>query len=255
MAAFAHQRLCMEYLALKHACPKGIYLVPANDPLCWEGVMFVRKGPYANAILRFTIDFGTTYPERPPVITFGSDVFHPLVTPLTTYTRSSRDAATDTVSAADGERLPPGGFALQHGFPEWCAGGEGGVPSSPQIIQVLQYLHLSFDTEAVIDSIPLSVAANSGAWHAWKSFRIKSNSGRSSPAISLASGGSVRGGDSPRQQPGGARRPGEWNWQGVWEDRVKRSIATSNSDQMLYGGEGEAIKFLNVDPKMLPMQM
>ena len=31
--------------ALKHACPKGIYVAPLPDePLLWTGVMFVRKG-------------------------------------------------------------------------------------------------------------------------------------------------------------------------------------------------------------------
>lgn len=78
-----------------------------------------KAGPYANAVLRFRIDFSEDYPGRPPVLTFISDVFHPLVTPVTTYTHSTRDPGTDTLSSADEGRLPPGGFALRHGFPEW----------------------------------------------------------------------------------------------------------------------------------------
>lgn len=40
------------------------------------------------------------------------------MTPLTTYTQNSTSRETDP-SAADEERLPPGGFTLRHGFPQW----------------------------------------------------------------------------------------------------------------------------------------
>src|SRR5699024_3148272 len=56
----------------------------------------------------------------PPLVTFTTDIFHPLLVPLTTYTfTTGSDDATDTVSATDEERLPPGGFSLRHGFPHW----------------------------------------------------------------------------------------------------------------------------------------
>lgn len=35
-----------------------------------------------------------------------------------------------------------------------------------------------------------------------------------------------------------ARRPGEWNWEGVWEERVKKGIAASLSEPVLFGGVG-----------------
>jgi len=76
-------------------------------------------GPYAPAILRFQIQFPSTYPDLPPVITFTTDIFHPLLTPLTTYTYTTGSSDTDPVSATDEERLPPGGFSLRHGFPHW----------------------------------------------------------------------------------------------------------------------------------------
>ena len=48
-----------------------------------------------------------------------TDAFHPLVTPLTTYTYTAGSSEADTVSASDEQRLPPGGFSLRHGFPNW----------------------------------------------------------------------------------------------------------------------------------------
>lgn len=70
-------------------------------------------------MLRFQIRFPDIYPDLPPLVTFVTDVFHPLIVPLTTYTFSTGSASDDPVSASDEERLPPGGFSLRHGFPHW----------------------------------------------------------------------------------------------------------------------------------------
>ncbi|KAH9825750.1 Protein crossbronx, partial [Teratosphaeria destructans] len=273
--------------ALKTACPKGVYVAPDPDePLTWTGVLFPRRGPYAAAVLRFHVDFSPSYPTRPPIITFRSDIFHPLVTPLTTYTHTARDAVVHTVSSADEEKLPPGGFALQHGFPEWFT-----VPSKPwshhrdesadahpsaaeeespsesrhdhvtrphaHIVEVLQYLQIVFACEAVIDSIPLDVAANSGAWHAWRAYRTKTAGVKhpSPPARHAGEETALEKGATPRQQPGGARRPGEWNWQGVWEDRVRKSILVSNSEAMLYGDRSDAINFRKLDAEAVKQHL
>lgn len=226
-------------------------------------------GPYANAVLRFQIDFAGDYPQRPPLVTFQSDVFHPLVTPLTTYTYSTRDAGADTQSAVDEHRLPPGGLSLRHGFPEWfgatdtqvipsatASTTDAGSPSQqadaaqaqsfnaavtkfPHVIELLQYLRIVFDTDEVLDTIPLAAASNAGAWHAWQSFRSK-KAGTSVRGAKPAGESSQPGNErslSPRQQPGGARRPGEWNWQGVWEDRVRRSVQSTQTEPALYGGD------------------
>ena len=204
-------------------------------------------------------------------MTFLSDVFHPLVTPLTTYTYTTRDHGGDTVSAADRDRLPPGGLSLRHGFPEWFDTVEGSennkdgrsagvdhekhnigyVPEQhcstgqpPLTVEVLQYIRIVFDTEAMLDSVSLEAAANAGAWHAWRSHRSKMLGGRAWPATSIPSNTSDTMSErstSPRQQPGGARRPAEWNWQGVWEDRVKKSIHTSISEHMLFAGDSNDI--------------
>lgn len=76
-------------------------------------------GPYTPAVLRFQIRFPPSYPDLPPLVTFSTDIFHPLLVPLTTYTFTTGSSDTDTVSATDEERLPPGGFSLRHGFPQW----------------------------------------------------------------------------------------------------------------------------------------
>ncbi|KAK4503713.1 hypothetical protein PRZ48_004628 [Zasmidium cellare] len=286
-AAFVRQKLCVDYAALKHACPKGVYVAPVPDhPVLWTGVLFVRKGPYMNAVLRFQIDFGDDYPQRPPVVTFQSDVFHPLVTPLTTYTYSSRDFATDPAfSAVDNHRLPPGGLSLRHGFPEWfqsasdvasradvkepgVAQDDGGAPPEqheqgnakhqqlPHVVELLQYIRVVFDTEEVLDSIPLDAAANNGAWHAWRSYRSKTPAASRATSVARSLGESREQSKersaSPRQQPGGARRPGEWNWQGVWEDRVRKSVNASLSEPVLYGGESnDVINFFKIDQETL----
>jgi len=46
-----------------------------------------------------------------------------------------------------------------------------------------------------------------------------------------------------------ARRPGEWNWDGVWEVRVKKGIDASVGEAMLFGKDAgdDLIRFLNMD--------
>lgn len=197
-------------------------------------------------------------------MTFLQDVFHPLVTPLTTYTHSTRERG-GTLSASDEEKLPPGGLVLKEGFPEWfeddtpetgkrpeeeTASGDADTTTEahnapPHIAQVLQYLRLVFSAPEIIDEVPLSSAANPSAWHAWRSHRAKvlGENRAQSPAKSLNGDGSSEGSLSPRTaQPGGARRPGEWNWSGVWEDRVRKVIVASRTESTLFrGGETDDV--------------
>lgn len=307
-----------------------------GDPTLWSGVLFVRSGrfsetgnsfcdifrylprltgrcitgPYASAILRFNIRFPPSYPDLPPLVTFSTDIFHPLIVPFTTYTFTTGSSSTDPVSATDEERLPPGGFSLRHGFPHWfgrarrstansvvssrnvsgsvptssgkdsvrssdrpgeetsneqksqneasgratpqkdeqntdndatglsaSAGGVSAgqrispmpsVPHPPEykrdvpVVALLNYIRSTFDDEKVLDSLPLEAAGDPGAWHAWRAHR------RLAGASSTADASSKKG--SPQ-----ARRPGEWNWEGVWEKRVQTGIAASQSDPMLFG--------------------
>lgn len=83
--------------------------------------------------------------------------------------------------------------------------------------EVLSYIRSSFDDEGMLDSVPLEAAGNPGAWHAWRSHRGYNTLPEGDPS---------------------ARKPGEWNWEGVWEERVKKGIAASLSEPVLYGGVG-----------------
>ena len=247
------------------------------------------EGPYSPAVLRFQISFPPTYPALPPLVTFSTDVFHPLLTPLTTYTYTTGSSDTDTVSATDEERLPPGGFSLRHGFPHWfgrarrsaassrnVSGSGVGTPSRSQtpvtselkaniitssvlsyipintggdisVAAILQYIQSTFSDESILDSIPLEAAANPGAYHAWRTYRAETlrsqlppspNSPSAESQTSSVGVPSTRSRTSEGSVIGRTRRPGEWNWEGVWEERVKKAIKASLSEPVLYGGIG-----------------
>ncbi|KAF2493145.1 hypothetical protein BU16DRAFT_465541, partial [Lophium mytilinum] len=286
LLSFWKQNLLVEFSKLRVARLDGIFVsITPGDPALWVGVIFVRKGPYSPAVLRFQISFPPTYPALPPLVTFSTDVFHPLLTPLTTYTYTTGSSETDTVSATDEERLPPGGFSLRHGFSHWfgrarrsaassrnvsgsgvgttsrsetpvvseskgdnaVAGGSslsvaprGGVP----VAAILRYVQSTFSDEAILDSIPLEAAANPGAYHAWRTYRAEALHSNITPpptspsaeshTSSVGSGG--RSGDAAGAAR--ARRPGEWNWEGVWEERVRKAVRASLSEPVLYGGLG-----------------
>ncbi|KAK4251525.1 hypothetical protein C7999DRAFT_37565 [Corynascus novoguineensis] len=344
LPAVKRQHLLAEFAGLKQACPHGIFVsLTPGDPALWSGVMFVRKGPYAPAILRFQISFPDTYPALPPLVTFSTDMFHPLVTPLTTYMYSTDVQDGGTASAHDDERLPPGGFSLRHGFPAWFGrgrraaasafasasasvggggrvggdlagplgiGGEGNrdaaavgggdagdavamtpirpvatatgmapasAAASPfssasmhsyartggakevSTYEVLRYIRSTFDDEDVLDSVPLEAAGNPGAWHAWRTHRRHVTRKEALPGGAENLGGAggesqTENGPAPAPAPAAAaatsRRPDEWNWEGVWEERVKRGIAASLSEGVLYGHAGaadEVINFLSMD--------
>jgi hypothetical protein len=298
LSSFRKQSLLVEFSRLRFAELSGVFVsITPGDPALWVGVIFVRKGmacmalcqpsttalpvftsigPYAPAVLRFQISFPPSYPTLPPLVTFSTDVFHPLLTPLTTYTYTTGSLDTDTVSATDEERLPPGGFSLRHGFPSWFGRARRSVPTSRDasgsagslasatpvpstlgdvafgtksirqtqevsIVQVLQYIRSTFSEEAVLDALPLETAANPGAYHAWRTYRApvlqaQSPSTLPSPGPSL----SEKAADSTTL--GRNRRPGAWNWEGVWEERVRKAVKASLSESVLYGaGVGEDV--------------
>lgn len=263
-------------------------------------------GPYASAVLRFQIRFPASYPDLPPLVTFATDVFHPLIVPLTTYTFSTGASSEDPVSATDEERLPPGGFSLRHGFPHWfCRAKRSGLnsaamsrtvsqtgsgvgteekdngvagetsndasqsspPSTSQhqdemhdegnedtneqrvspmasvdqfvehkqsvpVSILLNYIRSTFDDETVLDSLPLEVAGNPSAWHAWRAHR--------------------KGGSNSASKKGSpqARLPGDWHWDGIWAKRVRSEIEASHSEQILFGnvarGGGDEVVRLKI---------
>jgi hypothetical protein len=220
-------------------------------------------GPYAPAVLRFQISFPPSYPALPPLVTFSTDVFHPLLTPLTTYTYTTGSSDTDTVSATDDERLPPGGFSLRHGFPQWFGRAQrsaassrnvsGSSVSSPvrhaapmrltlgvavadvSIVRVLDYIRSTFSEESVLDSIPLEAAANPGAYHAWRTYRAPILQAQQPPVLMVESSLPDQAEETTAMGPN--RRAGEWNWEGVWEERVKKAVKASLSEPVLFGTE------------------
>ncbi|CAL3965393.1 unnamed protein product [Diplocarpon coronariae] len=314
LPAMRKQHLLVEFSSLKYACPHGVFMsLTPGDPTLWSGVLFVRRGPYAPSILRFQISFPPTYPSLPPLVTFSTDMFHPLITPLTTYMYTTDTQVggegEGTVSATDEERLPPGGFSLRHGFPAWFGrrnrrgetsasvgtpgrGGTSEIPSPESVVstsggtdragttvdsvqgnnrvkastyEVLRYIRSTFDDTAVLDAIPLEAAGNPGAWHAWRTYRVKTGHlmpSSPSPVASKDSNSRTDSEDGNKNAvlegckilAGGAgiagqRRPGEWNWDGVWEVRVRKGVENSVSEAVLYGKDAgdDLIKFLNMD--------
>lgn len=174
-------------------------------------------------------------------------------------------APQGTVSAADAERLPPGGFSLREGFPAWF-GRTGGAVQMPATYDVLRYVRSVFDDAAVLDRVPLGAAGNPGAWHAWRCHRVKEGvvfpasavgeeetDGGSDDEESVSSRGGVPEGyqrvAGGSTTPMASRRPGEWNWDGVWEIRVKKGTEGSLAEGTLFGREAgdDLIRFLNVD--------
>ena len=63
------------------------------------------------------------------MITFQSEIFHPLVTPLTTYANPTGSRKLDSISRNDSDQLEPGGLSLRRGFPGWFKGSEGSASS------------------------------------------------------------------------------------------------------------------------------
>ena len=222
-------------------------------------------GPYTPAILKFSLLLAA---DKPPPITFSTDIFHPLVTPLTTYTYTTSDTGADTVHATDDERLPPGGFSLRHGFPQWfgrskpkpasqLASTQEIVPTPERshssygplaIVQILFYMRGTFDTAEVLDKVPLEAAGNPGAWHALQTHRARIIG--ATPLTATTDDGKSPASPTLRQQPGGARRPGQWNWEGVWEERVKKGVQASLSQHTLFGSAGsndDLVSFVTIE--------
>ncbi|KAF2099503.1 hypothetical protein NA57DRAFT_75003 [Rhizodiscina lignyota] len=246
ITSFMKQNLLLEFSSLKHASPDGVYVtLTPGDPSLWSGVMFVRTGPYAPAILRFQLSFPPNYPSLPPLVTFSTEIFHPLLTPLTAQSYAT-STMPDGSSPVEEERLPPGGFSLRHGFPQWFKGSSSNeVTSTPDVpvFRILEYMRAAFNDETVLDSIPSGSAANAGAYHAWHTYRAEQQKTQQS------SGASHRRSNSRDAIPR-ARRPGEWNWEGVWEQRVQKGVRESLSEPVLFGSSNtgdEIIRFSDLD--------
>ena len=108
------------------------------------------------------------------------------------------------------------------------------------IVTVLEYIRTTFCEDTVLDSIPLEAAANPGAYHAWRTYRAPVLVSQTSPTAE--SQASATGKVPESSTLGRNRRPGQWNWEGVWEERVKKAVKASLSEPVLFGaGAGEDI--------------
>lgn len=95
------------------------------------------------------------------------------------------------------------------------------VAEQPNIIEVLQYMKAAFDDIKILDMLPLESSGNPGAWKAWQAHRTKTRPS-GSPMLQNKDQGSW-----PKQ-------PGDWSWDGVWLERVKRNVDASTSESVLY---------------------
>ncbi|ORY39732.1 ubiquitin-conjugating enzyme/RWD-like protein [Leucosporidium creatinivorum] len=83
----ARQEVFLEFSALGSELhsPTGMYILPLQaDPFTWHGVIFLHKGYYAGAVLKFTLSIPSSYPSSPPTLSVQTPCFHPLIDPATT---------------------------------------------------------------------------------------------------------------------------------------------------------------------------
>ncbi|KAJ2786208.1 hypothetical protein H4R18_000055 [Coemansia javaensis] len=117
--------------------PRGVYVMPSFGSInVWHGVMFVKRGYWRDAVVRFRIDIPREYPRAHPVITLGTFVAHPLV------------------------RVEDGRFALEQQFPQW-------TPYSDYIYHALHYLKNAFKNR-VLRQLQSRDCYNIGAYMAFK---------------------------------------------------------------------------------------
>ncbi|KAJ9610317.1 hypothetical protein H2200_005094 [Cladophialophora chaetospira] len=201
---------------------------------------------------QLVLDFDVFHPLVVPLTTY-------------TFSTNVADDAT-TVSASSKERLPPGAFTLRYAFPHWfsflrrlnenseTAGAAAPIadrPSTPSgaiaetrndselsqagpgstdrrslILDVLRHVKEAFESEDLLDRIPLDEVGDPSAWHAWRAYRglpHRQNDAKSGETnISQAA-------------PPSPKNPGEWKWDGVLESRVRNSVEASISEAALFG--------------------
>lgn len=105
----------------------------------------------------------------------------------------------------------------------------------PGIVDILKYVQQAFVDEAGLDTLPLEAAGNEGAWKAWRAHRVIKGAMKTLTAKTQ-------------------RQHGEWNWDGVWEERVRKGIDASISEPVLFGstaGGDDLIHFTPQDDAIL----
>jgi hypothetical protein len=151
----------------------------------------------------------------------------------------------------------PGGSITGTDTPDSIGGGAGATSPiaplgrEPQVstFEVLKYIRSTFDDAEVLDGVPLEAAGNPGAWHAWRTHRaqaLSTSTLKDAPGITTWHEGlsddegkddkadkAVKG--AVVSSPTAVRKPGEWNWDGVWEVRSRKGIEGSLAEPVLYG--------------------
>jgi len=131
---FRRYEVLIEFANLRNPkiSPSGVYIMPATDNLyIWYGVIFIHKGYYTDAVLKFRINIPNSYPTSAPQVTFITDTFHPLVD-------------------------QNGRFAVNAQFPNWTAHRD-------HIVDVLRFIKKSFKV-AVLDTLTEEVCLNKQAY-------------------------------------------------------------------------------------------
>lgn len=110
------------------------------------------------------------------------------------------------------------------------------------MVEVLAYMKAAFDNEKTLDDLPFEFSGNPGAWKAWRAHRKDTaecgTSNYSRTTNSLHRQDAVEASASHRQ-PENIKQSEEWNWDGVWQQRVRKGIDASISAPVLYGSSGD----------------
>jgi ubiquitin-protein ligase len=80
--ALRDYKVTIEYKHLKSHAPGGVYVIPSLDDLrTFYGIIFVRRGVFANGIFKFVLRLPLLYNDvdQHPRITFQSEVYNPYV--------------------------------------------------------------------------------------------------------------------------------------------------------------------------------
>ena len=94
----------------------------------------------------------------------------------------------------------------------------------------------------ILDGLPFELAGNPGAWKAWRAHRSVTSEEKSDTS-QIVEHHSKRESKNPpdsKTQSVNPRQPDEWNWDGVWQERVRNGIDASISAPVLYGSSGNS---------------